>query len=152
MKKQTTQKTTKSVITQENTGSNEVSSQSDILGNVDLNDKGETSNEILKVNGVGDLIENITSVLGIEKCPECEERRKKFNKSNIFPWMKSEIRGVTDTERELMERVNSSHIIQNNDVVALFALYNSLFDANTKRCNCPGLIRRMIGRINDVIN
>jgi hypothetical protein len=148
MKKQTK----KTVTTQENNVSNEVSLPNDTTGSVDLNIKGDTSKEVLAVNGIGDVIENITSVLGIEKCTECEERRKKFNKSNIFPWMKSEIREVTDTERELMQRVNASHMIQNNDVVALFALYNSLFDSNTKRCNCPGLIRRMIGRINDVIN
>lgn len=130
----------------------EVTPQVNTTGSINLNEKGEASTEVLAVNGIGDIIENITSVLGIEKCVECEERRKKFNKSNIFPWMKSEIREVTDAERDLMERINSSHIIQNNDVVALFTLYNSLFDSHTKRCNCPGLIRRMIGRINDVIN
>lgn len=121
-------------------------------GDINLNEKGETSREILPVNGIGDVIENITSVLGIEKCDECEERRKKYNKTGIFPWMKTEIRDVTKEEIVLMARVNSSHIIQNNDVIALFNLYNSLFNTNTKRCNCPGLIRRMIGRINDVIN
>lgn len=152
MKKQTKQKVNKISEKTNNISSPEVSSENDTLGNVDLNDKGETSKQFLAVKGVGDLIENVTSALGIEKCEECEERRKKFNKSNIFPWMKSEIREITETEKELMKRVNSSHIIQNNDVVALFALYNSLFNANTKRCNCPGLIRRMIGRINDVIN
>ena len=141
----------KKVAKPKNTVSNQETIDNDTLGSIDLNEVGETSRELLPITGIGDLIENVTSVLGIEKCEECEERQKRFNKSNIFPWMKSEIRQATESEKTLMERINSSHIINNNDVVSFFALYNSLFNTSTKRCNCPGLIRRMIGRVNGVL-
>ena len=101
------------------------------------------------IEGLGDVVSVITKTLGIEECDKCNKRRLKLN--NFFPWMRKDIRELTSDELQLMERINATHTIQNNDVNALFQLYRELFDTNTKRCNCPGLIKRIIGRINNVI-
>jgi activator of HSP90 ATPase len=100
--------------------------------------------------GLGDTIAKITTTLGIEPCESCNKRKEKLN--TLFPWMRHDIREVTQDEIELMNKINSNHIIQNADVVSLFKLYNSLFGLKVQKCSCPGLIRRIIGRINDVIN
>lgn len=109
----------------------------------------ETTNQKLSMSGFGDLVEKITTTLGIEKCNECEERRKKFNK--IFPFIKVS-RDLTYDELNLMERINSSPIIKSEDVDAFFKMYNSVFSTKLKRCNCPQMIANMIGRINVLIN
>lgn len=103
-----------------------------------------------EITGLGDVISKITKTLGIEECESCIRRRNKLN--NILPWMQSNIRKITDEEIQLMNEINSHYIIQNHNVIKLFKLYNSIFGTKTERCNCPGLIKRLIGRINAEIN
>lgn len=109
--------------------------------------KKETEQD-LGIGGLGDLIAKVTDTLGIDKCERCEERQSRLNR--LFPWLKAS-RDVTQEERDLMARINSNNIIQNNDVNALFKLYNELFSSKVKRCACPGLIAKMIQRINTFI-
>lgn len=109
----------------------------------------ETTDQKLSLGGFGDLVKSVTEVLGITQCDECIERQKKFNKA--FPFIKVS-RDLTFEELKLMERINAKPIIQNDDVNALFKMYNEVFTSNIKRCNCPGLIAKMIQRINTFIN
>jgi len=108
----------------------------------------EESNQSLGIGGLGDLIAKVTDTLGIEKCDACEERQKKFNA--MFPFIKVS-RDLTFDELALMDRINSSPIIQNDDVNAFFKMYNSVFNSKVKRCNCPRMIATMIERINVLI-
>jgi len=95
--------------------------------------------------GLGDNIKAVTEVLGIEQCEKCKERQSRLNR--LFPWLKAS-RDVTQEERELMARINAKSSIENDDVNTLFKLYNELFSSKLSRCNCPGLIGKMIERIN----
>jgi hypothetical protein len=99
--------------------------------------------------GLGDTIAKITKAIGIEPCESCNRRKQKLN--TIFPWMKQDIRQLTEEELYLMQEINSSKIIHNQNIIALFKLYNNIFSLKIERCNCPGLIKRMVGRINQVI-
>lgn len=106
--------------------------------------KKETEQD-LGIGGLGDLIAKVTDTLNITKCQKCEERQSRLNR--LFPWLKAS-RDVTEVERELMGRINSHPTIQNDDVNGLFKLYNELFSSKLSRCSCPGLIKKMIERIN----
>jgi hypothetical protein len=46
--------------------------------------KSESTNKPMQ--GVGDVIERMTSAVGIKKCGACEERRKRLNE--MFPFNK----------------------------------------------------------------
>lgn len=107
--------------------------------------KEETTEQDLGIGGLGDAIKAVTEALGIEQCEKCKERQSRLNR--LFPWLKAS-RDVTQEERELMERINAKPTIENDDVNALFKLYNELFGTKVSRCNCPGLIAKMIERIN----
>lgn len=107
--------------------------------------KKKKEEQDLGIGGLGDAIKAVTEVLGIEQCEKCKERQSRLNR--LFPWLKAS-RDVTQEERELMARINSKSSIENDDVNALFKLYNELFSSKLSRCNCPGLIGKMIERIN----
>jgi hypothetical protein len=109
----------------------------------------ETTDQKLPMGGLGDLVKSVTEVLGITQCSECIERQKNFNKA--FPFIRVS-RDLTFDELKLMERINSSYTIQNDDVNSFFKMYNEVFTSNVKRCNCPELIAKMIQRINTFIN
>lgn len=106
--------------------------------------KKETEQD-LGIGGLGDLIAKVTDTLNITKCQKCEERQSRLNR--LFPWLKAS-RDVTQEERDLMTRINAKTSIENDDVNALFKLYNELFSSKLSRCACPGLIGKMIQRIN----
>lgn len=107
--------------------------------------KKEETEQDLGIGGLGDAIKAVTQVLGIPQCESCKERQSRLNR--LFPWLKAS-RDVTQEERELMVRINAKSSIENDDVNALFKLYNELFSSKLSRCNCPGLIAKMIERIN----
>ncbi len=109
--------------------------------------KKETEQD-LGIGGLGDAIKAVTEVLGIEQCEKCKERQSRLNR--LFPWLKAS-RDVTEVERELMGRINAKPSIENDDVNALFKLYNELFSSKLSRCNCPGLIGKMVERVNTFI-
>ncbi len=106
----------------------------------------EDSNQSMGIGGLGDLVSAVTETFGIKPCGECQRRREEFNRN--FPWIKAS-REITEEEHTFMaEKINSTHTIDSDSVNKLFALYNDLFQSKLQRCNCPGLISRMIERIN----
>jgi hypothetical protein len=107
--------------------------------------KKKKEEQDLGIGGLGDAIKAVTQVLGIEQCEKCKERQSRLNR--LFPWLKAS-RDVTQEERDLMARINAKPSIENDDVNALFKLYNELFSSKLSRCVCPGLIGKMIERIN----
>lgn len=101
-------------------------------------------NQKLKPSGLGDVIANITSAIGIEPCKGCEERKERLN--HLFPWLKL-TREYTPEEIEFVKRINSSPIMSSEDVTYLFLLYNNVFNSKLEKCNCPGLISKMVERV-----
>lgn len=142
--KKTTTKTTKPRATKTKV---ETLKDQDI---VDLTASGTTEDEqSLPAQGLGDTIKSITSALGIQTCTKCEERRKQLNR--IFPWLNAkDMPRLQGEDMELMRRVlkTPSHVV-NDDVNALFALYNSIYSPKrpVKRCTCPGLLRQIVERL-----
>jgi hypothetical protein len=104
----------------------------------------ETTDQTLETSGLGDVISNITSALGIEECEPCARRKAALNKA--FPWLKAS-REITEEEVQFIKKITSTHTLQNDDVNNLFKLYNDIFSSKLSRCNCPGLISKMIQRL-----
>lgn len=102
--------------------------------------------------GLGDMISKITTFLGIKPCESCNKRKNMLNNLKLFPHLRTDIRELNEKELLLMDRILSKPLIQNDDVNSLFELYNSLFKTNLKRCNCPGLVRTILERINTIID
>jgi len=94
--------------------------------------------------GLGDTIKSITSALGIEPCESCNKRAEKLNK--WFPYLKRDVRDLTETETELVKRASSTHTIEWKDVKSLFVLYNDVFGAKLEVCRCPGLLSKIVER------
>jgi hypothetical protein len=97
-----------------------------------------------------EIIEDTTTSTGgrVKTCHACKKANDNRNKS-LFPHLYKEVRDITEEEVELMKRINDNKTIVNDDVNGLFKLYNSVFGTNVTRCNCPGLVRTFIERIND---
>jgi len=113
----------------------------DELNTVFLDDKDRREGNI---NGLGDLISRVTSILGFEECEGCARRKRILNE---FPFLKKDLRQLTEEEEELMDRVIAESLVVTKDVDDLFKLYNSMFGTKLERCNCPGLVRTMIKRL-----
>jgi hypothetical protein len=120
---------------------------------VDITAPAQQDEPILPAAGLGDTVAKITEFLGIEKCEPCEERRKKWNKQ--FPWLTPEdLEKLEGDDAELLERVKATpHAVVNDDVVALFALYNKVFTPRrpVKRCFCPGLLKSIVERLDMLV-
>jgi hypothetical protein len=104
----------------------------------------ETTNQTLESSGLGDVISNITQALGIEECEPCSRRKAALNR--LFPWLKAS-REVTEEELEFIKKITTTNTLQNDDVNNLFRLYNDIFSSKLSRCNCSGLISKMIQRL-----
>jgi len=104
----------------------------------------ESTNQTLETSGLGDIISNITQALGIEECAPCKRRKEALNR--LFPWLKAS-REVTDEELEFIKRITTTNTLQSDDVNILFSLYNDIFSSKLSRCNCSGLISKMIQRL-----
>jgi hypothetical protein len=104
----------------------------------------ETTNQKLESGGLGDMIASITSAVGIEPCGACERRKEALNR--YFPWLKAS-REITEEEIIFIKKITSTHTLQNDDVNDLFRLYNEVFSSKLSRCNCPGLISKMVQRL-----
>jgi len=113
-----------------------------------LEEPVEETKQDLGIGGLGDLIAKVTDSLGIEKCEGCENRQDKLN--HLMPWLKVS-RELTEDEKEFIRFIQQKQIIQSNDVNRLFVLYNDIYYAKNKRCNCPELIGKMIQRLNDIL-
>lgn len=144
MKKQTN-KTTTSRKTKTSDISNDNSTNET---SIDLTAKALENEQKLPSLGLGDTIAKITESLGIEKCEPCEQRRKNFNK--MFPWLNyKDYPQLEGEDLELMKRVLSNNIVQNDDAQGTFDLYNKIYKPRPylKRCMCPGLFRQIIERL-----
>jgi hypothetical protein len=104
----------------------------------------ETTDQKLESSGLGDVISNITQALGIEECEPCSRRKAALNR--LFPWLKAS-REVTEEELEFIKKITTTNTLQNDDVNNLFRLYNDIFSSKLQRCNCPGLLAKMIQRL-----
>ena len=104
----------------------------------------ETTEQKLEIAGLGDFVSSITQTLGITECEPCARRKAALNKA--FPWLKSS-REITEEELQFIKKITSTHTLQNDDVNNLFKLYNDIFSSKLSRCNCPGLISKMIQRL-----
>lgn len=116
---------------------------------VDITAPAEENEPTLPAAGLGDTVAKITDFLGIEKCEPCEERRKKWNKQ--FPWLTpQDLDKLEGEDAALLERVKATpQAVKNEDVIALFALYNKVYTPKRpiKRCQCPGLLRTIVERL-----
>jgi hypothetical protein len=116
---------------------------------VDITAPAQENEPTLPAAGLGDVIKNITNAIGIPTCEPCEERRKKWNKK--FPWLSPEdLDKLEGEDAELLARVKlTPHAVANDDVNALFALYNKVFNPKRpiKRCFCPGLLKSIVERL-----
>lgn len=108
----------------------------------------ETTEQKLESAGLGDLVSSITQTLGIPECEPCKRRKEALNKA--FPWLKAS-RDVTEEEIEFIKKITSTHTLNNDDVNNLFRLYNDIFSSKLNRCNCPGLITKIIQRLSVLI-
>ena len=104
----------------------------------------ETTDQTLEQSGLGDFVSSITQALGIEECEPCKRRKDALNK--MFPWLKAS-REVTDEELEFIKKIVSTNTLNNEDVNRLFNLYNDIFSSKLSRCNCPGLVAKMVQRL-----
>lgn len=104
----------------------------------------ETTDQTLEQSGLGDFVSSITQALGIEECEPCARRKAALNK--MFPWLKAS-REVTEEELEFIKKVVSTNTLNNEDVNRLFSLYNDIFSSKLSRCNCSGLVAKMVQRL-----
>lgn len=104
----------------------------------------EKTDQKLESSGLGDFVSSITQALGIEECEPCKRRKEALNR--LFPWLKAS-RDVTEEEIEFIKKITSTHILDNDDVNKLFSLYNDIFSSKLSRCNCSGLLSKMIQRL-----
>ena len=95
--------------------------------------------------GLGDTIAKITTALGIEPCEPCIKRKEALNK--MFPYLKKDVRELTEEEVELVDSVLNKTMIDGKTITKLFALYNNLFSTKLEKCSCPGLLKKIIERL-----
>jgi hypothetical protein len=117
---------------------------------IDLTSKENQSDQTLPASGLGDVISKVTSVLGIPECPGCEKRKQSLN--SAFHWLRT-ARDYTEEEIVFIRKVESKSSMTNDEANFLFSLYNEIFPSprRLERCNCPGLILKIIQRLSDFI-
>lgn len=117
---------------------------------IDLTQPGEESTQSLPSAGLGDTIASITKAIGIEPCEGCKSRQSRYNK--LFPWLKLS-RDYTQEEIEFIRSIASKSTMKNDEVNRLFSLYNEVFPSRNpvQRCNCPGLIIKLIQRLESFV-
>lgn len=91
-----------------------------------------------KLSGLGDVIANITTAIGIEPCEGCEQRRNKLNE--LFPFG---IEEYTNEEREYLGTFFDANKdeLNNKEQKELLDIYFRVFRVKPfKPCtNCPGV-------------
>lgn len=91
-----------------------------------------------KVTGLGDVVKKVTNFIGIETCPECEERRKILNE--MFPFIKK-AKELTESEIAFLKRIKPQNFIGSEDIKFLYATYNRVFNKKLDACfSCSGII------------
>lgn len=105
-----------------------------------------------EIQGLGDVIANITNSVGIEPCQGCKERQFGLNRLFNFKRVKSE---MTDPDKESFktflelkgQRVIDAKRTELNfdDVTYLNALYLNYFGLDTSNCpNCSKVHEQII--------
>jgi hypothetical protein len=64
----------------------------------------------------------------------------------MFPWLRTS-RELTEEEIEFIKKITSTNRLDGSDVIKLFNLYNNIFSSKLQKCNCPGLVQKMIQRL-----
>ena len=105
-----------------------------------------TPTQEIEQTGLGDVIENVTSFLGITKCEECEERRKKLNK--MFPYTRTSKEISSEEDKNLP----SKGTLKREDAERIIKLVNETFNLKAKFCNCPGLFKSYIEKLKVQVN
>lgn len=98
-----------------------------------------------ETTGLGDVIESVTSFLGIETCAECEERRKKLNK--MFPFTKNAKEITNEEDKEFIRNLKERGKLSKEEVNKIMELMNTYFGMKVKFCNCPGLFKGYIEKL-----
>lgn len=113
-------------------------------------DDNTPTQEIETTTGLGDVIENVTSFLGITKCEECEERRKKLNK--MFPYTRTSKEISSEEDKEFIKNLPSKGTLKREDADRVIKLVNETFNLRAKFCNCPGLFKSYIEKLKVQVN
>lgn len=118
--------------------------------NIDLTSKENQTEQSLPIGGLGDVIAKVTTALGIEPCEGCEKRKQALN--SAFHWLRTS-RDYTEDEIVFIKLVSSKSTMSNDEANFLFKLYNEIFPSQRRldRCNCPGLILKIIQRLVDFL-
>lgn len=88
--------------------------------------------DIKNAVGLGDVIAAATSLVGIEPCADCLERKEKFN--SMFPFNRRAERELTQEEIDYIESIQKSKMI--TDTVKFINLFNNVFNAKEKVTTC----------------
>lgn len=99
------------------------------------------------VMGVGDILQKITNAVGISTCDECEKRKEALN--NMFSFLKKTKRDLYQVEMEMLKQINATNKVEN--VGIFFKVYNEIFGVHSQPCQCAGVIKDMVFRLNKVM-
>jgi len=101
-------------------------------------------NKKTKTKGLGDVVKNVTEVLGIEQCDGCIKRQEILN--NILPFgTKDNI--ISDDDKGVLNRIKGTDVKSSTDRHYLFSLYNRVFQTKLKVCQCQDQINDMIEKL-----
>jgi hypothetical protein len=103
-----------------------------------------------KASGLGDVISNITTAVGIKPCEDCNKRRAKLNK--LFPFGTLEL---SEYEKEYLTELfnsNPAQLTKENQEVILNAYFRCYrvkpFDPCT---NCSGVWKSIIKKLKKLL-
>lgn len=101
--------------------------------------------EVETTSGIGDVIASVTDFLGITKCDECEERRKKLNK--MFPFTKNARTIENEDDKEFIANLKDRGKLTKEEVERIMRLMKDVFGMRVKFCNCPALFKGYIEKL-----
>jgi hypothetical protein len=118
---------------------------------IDLTAPSTEAEPSLPSTGLGDTVAKLTKAFGIEPCDGCKSRQSTLNK--LFPYLNPS-RLLSDDETAFVNDINSRTQMSSDEANRLFALYNEVFPTRSpiRRCNCPGLIMKLIQRLHTLAN
>jgi hypothetical protein len=104
------------------------------------------------------MIKSVSDVKKEKPCTNCKDKWTEVLKAEAEAAAQLEViepvilDEQTLNDVEFMTEIQKSKIMESQNVDKLFALYNRIHHTNAKRCNCPGLIRTFIERLNKHLN
>ena len=104
-----------------------------------------TQTQEQEVSGIGDVIASVTDFLGIEKCDECEARRKKLNR--MFPFTRNANLITDEEDKEFISNLKDRGKLTKEEVDRIMNLMYKVFKIRVKFCNCPGLFKGYIEKL-----